>query len=59
LSSPEIVIDILAGLKDSLKERDLDVKIAAFGWYKELEMKMKQHPLSNLSITALPYSGQK
>jgi len=59
LSSPEIAIEILTGLENSLKERNLEVKRAAFGWYKELEMKIKGHPLSNLSITALPDSKQK
>jgi len=59
LSSPETAIEILTGIESSLKERDLEVKRAAFGWYKELEMKIKGHPLSNLSITALPDSKQK
>ena len=59
LSSPETAIEILTGLEGSLKERDLEVKRAAFGWYKELEMKTKGHPLSNLSITVLPDSKQK
>lgn len=56
LSNPETAIKILTGLESSLKELDLEVKRAAFGWYKELEMKIKGHPLSNLSITALPES---
>lgn len=59
LSSPETAIKILIGLESSLKEQDLEVKRAAFGWYKELEIKIKGHPLSNLSITALPDSKQK
>ncbi len=59
LSSPETAIEILTGLENSLKEQDLEVKRAAFGWYKELEIKIKGHPLSNLSITALPDSKQK
>ena len=58
LSSPETAIKILTGLESSLKKRDLEVKRAAFGWYKELEIKIKGHPLSNLSITALPDSKQ-
>lgn len=59
LSNPETAIKILIGLENSLKELDLEVKRAAFGWYKELEIKIKGHPLSNLSITALPYSKYK
>lgn len=59
LSSPETAMEILTSLERSLKWRDLEVKRAAFGWYKELEMKIKGHPLANLSITALPDSQQK
>jgi hypothetical protein len=59
LSSPKTAIDILTGLENSLKEKDIEVKRAPFGWYKELEMKSKGHPLSNLSITVLPDSNQK
>lgn len=59
LSNPDTAIKILTGLENSLKELDLEVKRAAFGWYKELEIKIKGHPLSNLSITALPDNKQK
>jgi threonyl-tRNA synthetase len=59
LSSPETAIDILNSLESSLKEQDLEVKRAPFGWYKELEMKSKGHPLSNLSITVFPDGKQK
>ena len=59
LSSPETAIEILNGLESSLKERDIEVKKVAFGWYKELEMRIKRHPLSNLSITVLPDCKQK
>jgi len=59
LSSPETAIKILTGLEGSLKKQGLEVKRAAFGWYKELEIKAKGHPLSNLSITALPESKPK
>jgi threonyl-tRNA synthetase len=54
LNSPETGTQILSGLENSLKERGFEVKRSAFGWYKELEMKVKRHPLSNISITALP-----
>ena len=59
LSNPETAIEILTGLESSLKERDIEVKRAAFGWYKELEMKSKGHPLSNLSITVFSDKKQK
>jgi len=59
LSNPETAIEILTGLESSLKERDIEVKRAAFGWYKELEMRSKGHPLSYLSITVFPDEKQK
>jgi len=59
LSNPGTAIEILTGLESSLKERDIEVKRAAFGWYKELEMRSKGHPLSNLSITVSPDRKQK
>ncbi len=52
-------IEVIKHLESSLKEQDLEGKRAPFGWYKELEMKSKGHPLSNLSITVLPDSKQK
>ena len=59
LSNPETAIEILTGLESSLKERDIEVKRAPFGWYKELEMRSKGHPLSNLSITVFPDKKQE
>jgi threonyl-tRNA synthetase len=59
LSNPGTAIEILTGLESSLKERDIEVKRAAFGWYKELEMRSKGHPLSNLSITVFPDKKQE
>jgi hypothetical protein len=58
-SNPGTAIEILTGLESSLKERDIEVKRAAFGWYKELEMRSKGHPLSNLSITVFPDKKQE
>ena len=59
LSNPKTAVEILTGLESSLKERDIEVKRAAFGWYKELEIRSKGHPLSNLSITVFPDRKQK
>ncbi len=59
LSNPETAVEILTGLESFLKERDIEVKRAAFGWYKELEIRCKGHPLSNLSITVFPDRKQK
>jgi hypothetical protein len=59
LSNPKTAVEISTGLESSLTERDIEVKRAAFGWYKELEMRGKGHPLSNFSITSFPDKKQK
>ena len=48
LSSPDVAIEIL---EKSTKElaKDFNVTKAPFGYYKEFEMKVKGHPLSELS----------
>jgi threonyl-tRNA synthetase len=47
LASPEESIEILDNIKNSLNEFNLT--IAPFGYYKEFELKVKGHPLSELS----------
>lgn len=50
LSSPEIAIEVLKEAEKSLKKiPELKVVRAPFGYYKEFEMKVKGHPLSELS----------
>ncbi|WOF17261.1 hypothetical protein F1737_11525 [Methanoplanus sp. FWC-SCC4] len=58
LASPDTAIMILKGLEESLKNNGLEVSRAAFGWYKEFEMKSKGHPLADLSMTICPYEGR-
>ena len=48
LASPEIAIKILEEAEKKLK-KDFDVVRAPFGYYKEFELKVKGHPLSELS----------
>ncbi len=48
LGSPEIAIEILNEAEKQLK-KDFDVVKAPFGYYKEFELKVKGHPLSELS----------
>ena len=48
LSSPETAIEILNATKKSLSEK-FDILQAPFGYYKQLELKIKGHPLSELS----------
>ncbi|MGD9276407.1 MAG: threonine--tRNA ligase [Candidatus Pacearchaeota archaeon] len=48
LSSPETAIKVLEEAEKKLK-KDFKVLRAPFGYYKEFEMKVKGHPLSELS----------
>lgn len=50
LASPEIAIKVLEETEKALKKiKGLKVFRAPFGYYKEFEMKVKGHPLSELS----------
>lgn len=48
LSSPEFSLKVLKELEDILKERYIVLK-PPFGWFNELEIKAKGHPLSRIS----------
>ncbi|MCK9595804.1 threonine--tRNA ligase [Candidatus Pacearchaeota archaeon] len=48
LASPEIAIKVLEESEKELKKK-FDVVRAPFGYYKEFELKVKGHPLSELS----------
>jgi threonyl-tRNA synthetase len=48
LSSPEFSLKILKDLEELLKER-YTVLRPPFGWFNELEIKAKGHPLSRIS----------
>lgn len=48
LGSPETAIEVLDEAEKILK-KDFDVVKAPFGYYKEFELKVKGHPLSELS----------
>jgi len=50
LASPEIAIEVLEKAEKALKKiKDFNVTKAPFGYYKELELKIKGHPLAELS----------
>ena len=49
LSSPEIAQEILIKAEENLKKEKFKVTRAPFGYYKEFELKVKGHPLSELS----------
>jgi threonyl-tRNA synthetase len=40
-----------------LNEKGIETKRAAFGWYKEFEIKSKGHPMADFSMTICPYAG--
>ncbi len=49
LSSPAIAVKILEEAERELKKKKFEVIRAPFGYYKEFELKVKGHPLSELS----------
>jgi len=49
LSDPQTGKDLLKALEERLKEMDVDVHRAPFGWYKAFTISCKGHPLSELS----------
>ena len=49
LSNPDIALDILEKTERELKKLKYKVTRAPFGYYKEFELKVKGHPLSELS----------
>ncbi|MEN7982598.1 MAG: threonine--tRNA ligase [Nanoarchaeota archaeon] len=48
LGSPEVAVKVLEGAEKKLK-KDFNVNRAPFGYYKSFELKVKGHPLSELS----------
>jgi threonyl-tRNA synthetase len=51
LSTPSIALTILKEMEDYAKSKGINVHRAPFGWYKEFEVKVKGHPLAELSKT--------
>ena len=49
LGSPELAIKILEETQKALEKQKFNVSRAPFGYYKSFEMKVKGHPLSELS----------
>lgn len=58
LSRPDVALQALKGLEESLKGHGMEVKRAPFGWYKEYDLKSMGHPLSELSMTICPFEGK-
>jgi len=49
LSSPHVAMNVLKGMEDAFKKKNIPVKRAPFGWYKAFNVSCKGHPLSELS----------
>ena len=49
LSPPDTALEYLTEAKDVLEKEGFEVTRAPFGYYKEFELKVKGHPLSELS----------
>ncbi|MHA1766087.1 MAG: threonyl-tRNA synthetase editing domain-containing protein [Promethearchaeota archaeon] len=49
LSSPQYALESLKELDIKLKEKKYSVNRLPFGWFNEIEMKAKGHPLSRIS----------
>jgi threonyl-tRNA synthetase len=49
LGAPKIAQEILIKVQKELEKKDYEVARAPFGYYKEFELKVKGHPLSELS----------
>jgi len=49
LSSPNFGLNTLKTLASTLKKRKYNVMRPPFGWFNELELKAKGHPLSRIS----------
>jgi threonyl-tRNA synthetase len=49
LGNPELAMKILEEAEKELKKKKFEVVRAPFGYYKEFELKVKGHPLSELS----------
>lgn len=54
LASPDLAIKILQNAEKKLKSKKYKVTRAPFGYYKEFEIKVKGHPLSELSREIKP-----
>ncbi len=58
LGKPELAVEIFSKVKEKL-EKDFDVLSAPFGYYKEFELKVKGHPLSELSREIIIQGNEK
>jgi hypothetical protein len=58
LANPDVALLVLVEAETKLKEKNIEVYRAPFGYYKEFELKCKGHPLSELSNCIKNKSGK-
>jgi hypothetical protein len=51
LSQPTIAVQVLKRVEERLREKGLTVMRTPFGWFNELEIRAKGHPLSRIART--------
>lgn len=57
LGCPGISQWILKSIQARLLADGIETKRAAFGWYKEFEIKSKGHPMADFSMSICPFVG--
>ena len=58
-SKPDVALKVLKNVERILKEKGYEVYRAPFGWYKAFNIKVKGHPLSELSREITPEGEAK
>ncbi len=58
-SKPDVALKVLKDVERILKEKGYEVYRAPFGWYKAFNIKVKGHPLSELSREITPEGEAK
>lgn len=57
LGCPGISLWILKTIQARLTDDGIETKRAAFGWYKEFEIKSKGHPMADFSMNICPFAN--
>ena len=58
-SDPRTALEIIKRSEEILKEKGFEVYRVPFGWYKEFNIKVKGHPLAELSRVIYPKKKEK
>ena len=58
-SAPSKALEVLRRMEEGLKGEKYDVRRAPFGWYKAFSLRVKGHPLSELSREIAPLPAKR